>query len=531
MPHPAVPSSIGHSILPARLAQAWASFWPAFQSLISRRKVAPVTIALLTFAGRLPFTDMTVEDAFITFRYARNIASGLGFVYNAGEHVLGTTTPLYTLVLAFSAVIGFDIIAVGKAINILADAGTAVIIYWLLRDLGAPHLAWAGVFLFVLSPLNVLYSAGGMETGLYTFLVLLTLLLASLDHARATAIAAAVLVLVRPDGLLAVGAVGALWWFQNKPAAHVVKAVMLFSTLLLPWALFSLWYFGSPIPHSIMAKATTYQTQNLFEWPAAFVERLGVANASGALFVLLLSLIGFASAFRPTASRRLRVFMVWFLLYMVAYTLARAATFSRWYYSPVLPLLFVFLCLGIQQVFEWLLGVAQTKRAVDRIPRAVYYLGLVPLWLSVTFFTLESTWQQTQAELSFQNQIAIPVSNWLLANTPGETTVCLETIGAVGWYTNRTILDEGALVTDSTRILNEQTPGMVNVAGILRTFEPEYYVAWDSWELHTLLSEPTFWSWFVQHYEEIERYADTSHGWSWLLFRHRNVDRDLGAGA
>jgi hypothetical protein len=40
------------------------------------------------------------EDAYITLRYARNIASGLGFVYNPCEPVLGTTTPLWTLLNA-----------------------------------------------------------------------------------------------------------------------------------------------------------------------------------------------------------------------------------------------------------------------------------------------------------------------------------------------------------------------------------------------------------------------------------------------
>ncbi len=35
----------------------------------------------------------TVDDAYTTFRYARNLVNGLGFVYNPGEHVLGTTTP------------------------------------------------------------------------------------------------------------------------------------------------------------------------------------------------------------------------------------------------------------------------------------------------------------------------------------------------------------------------------------------------------------------------------------------------------
>jgi arabinofuranosyltransferase len=41
-----------------------------------------------------------LDDAYITFRYARSISQGQGFSYNPGEHVQGTTTPLYTLLLA-----------------------------------------------------------------------------------------------------------------------------------------------------------------------------------------------------------------------------------------------------------------------------------------------------------------------------------------------------------------------------------------------------------------------------------------------
>ncbi|MCB0187901.1 MAG: hypothetical protein KDE31_26715, partial [Caldilineaceae bacterium] len=44
--------------------------------------------------------QLDVDDAFITYRYAENLATGQGFVYNAGERLLGTSTPLYTLLLA-----------------------------------------------------------------------------------------------------------------------------------------------------------------------------------------------------------------------------------------------------------------------------------------------------------------------------------------------------------------------------------------------------------------------------------------------
>ena len=66
-------------------------------------------------------THFTSEDFLITLRYAENLAGGHGFVYNPGERVLGTTTPLYALFLALAAALGLPADGVGKAVNILAD--------------------------------------------------------------------------------------------------------------------------------------------------------------------------------------------------------------------------------------------------------------------------------------------------------------------------------------------------------------------------------------------------------------------------
>lgn len=62
-------------------------------------RILPFVIFLLALAARLIPGPRTIDDSYITFRYARNILAGNGFVYNPGEHVLGTTTPLYTILL------------------------------------------------------------------------------------------------------------------------------------------------------------------------------------------------------------------------------------------------------------------------------------------------------------------------------------------------------------------------------------------------------------------------------------------------
>lgn len=49
------------------------------------------------------------DDAFITFRYAANIADGLGPVWEPGNYVQGYSNPLWTFTLAAGRMMGFPI--------------------------------------------------------------------------------------------------------------------------------------------------------------------------------------------------------------------------------------------------------------------------------------------------------------------------------------------------------------------------------------------------------------------------------------
>ena len=65
--------------------------------------IGPV-LATLLLAGLAVFVargawGYSHDDAFITYRYAENLARGHGLVYNPGEAVLGTSAPGYAAVL------------------------------------------------------------------------------------------------------------------------------------------------------------------------------------------------------------------------------------------------------------------------------------------------------------------------------------------------------------------------------------------------------------------------------------------------
>jgi hypothetical protein len=71
-----------------------------------------LSIALVSsIALRIIIGPITYDDAYITFRYADNLATGLGLIYNSGERVLGTTSPRFAIVLALlKSLLGLDVV-------------------------------------------------------------------------------------------------------------------------------------------------------------------------------------------------------------------------------------------------------------------------------------------------------------------------------------------------------------------------------------------------------------------------------------
>ncbi|MGH2525073.1 MAG: DUF2079 domain-containing protein, partial [Anaerolineales bacterium] len=176
--------------MPRRLA----SFWP-------------YGIAALAFALRILPTPRTIDDAFITFRYARNLLAGLGFVFNPGERVLGTTTPLYTVLMAALAGLSGsrEYPWLALVANALADALTCLLLVRLGERVSGRAVGLALALLWAISPISVTFAVGGMETSVFILLLILTADLYLNRRTRWAALTSALLLLTRPDGVLFVG--------------------------------------------------------------------------------------------------------------------------------------------------------------------------------------------------------------------------------------------------------------------------------------------------------------------------------------
>ena len=120
----------------------------------------------------------SLDDAYITFQYARNLANGHGFVFFRGaEPLQGTTTPLFTLLLALVHRTGIEIPVAATVVGAICHAFTVLCLVKLGRAWELPKAGWfmAGLYATTFPAI----ATAGMETPLYALLIVLTFLSAS----------------------------------------------------------------------------------------------------------------------------------------------------------------------------------------------------------------------------------------------------------------------------------------------------------------------------------------------------------------
>lgn len=237
--------------------------WLAWCSLRLPLPIILATPSLIILAIGLTFCwHYWIDDAYISFRYARNLAEGHGLVWNAGERVEGFSNPLWVLLLAAGAGLGGSIEGWASFLTVTMTVSVLV-----LSTLLLPALGWCRKelklrallpILLVLTPGFLVYSSVRMETMLFCAL-LTALLLAQCrqptDFVAPTALCLAI-VLTRPEGLLYVGAFAFAKVINQRLKMTRDFALWAVLTGLGSFGIFALRlsYFGSWFPNTYYAK-------------------------------------------------------------------------------------------------------------------------------------------------------------------------------------------------------------------------------------------------------------------------------------
>ncbi len=195
------------------------------------------------------------DDQFTIYRYIENIAGGKGFVFNEGERVLGSTTPLFTLMGVVLKVV-FPSVSTQLLVALLNTflISLSAVYFFKLNTLLTGHknfsLFATGIFILHMSKTI----SAGMESPLWILCILLFLIyLFSGKHVGAASMLA-VAMLARPDTILIAPLIGLFWLVTYGIKKTIVYGAVI-SAIVLPWIMFATVYFGSPIPQSLITKS------------------------------------------------------------------------------------------------------------------------------------------------------------------------------------------------------------------------------------------------------------------------------------
>ena len=423
------------------------------------------------------YSNYTAEDSFITFRYAENIASGKGFVYNEGERVLGTTTPLYTLLLAFLVKLGLPIVLIARIINIGADCLTGTLIFLLLRKskLGVATLA---AFFFILFPRVIVWSVSGMETSLYVLFTVASLYFYHKENFNLTFLFLGLTFLARVDGIILGLAI--LLDFVLRYKRFPTKIVLGSFGVVLPWLIFSLAYFGSPIPNSVAGKKALY-SGTFWETPKwRILWEFFFLKTKVGWPLLALSLAGVYRVL--TKAKPYGIIVLWTFLYFFFFFFSETKI-HMWYYVPFYLGYLILLAFGLDFAFEkttriWIKwsGLSWHKTKCFLNPKAfrMSLLSVAVILASLVYFhQIKRTFRLVTGQQIMLEDIYKGIGLWLLENTQPKDTVCATDIGYMGYYSGRYILDQDGLVSPQAIPFIKNR----NRLGLLKRHKPAYFVS------------------------------------------------------
>lgn len=464
-------ASIGRSLVKWIPDRPPASGWPSDPGQRNRIILAAALFVFaLTSLGFLAPNNTRVsllgseDDAFITYRYARNIDQGLGFRFNADEKCLGTTTPLYTLLLAGLGLVSRDLPLLSLIVGFLSILFSALLVSNFLAEILPPAWATVGGVQFVLFPFW--YRVLGMETNFLVFLLIAAL---AAFHRRKYCLSFFVLglaILTRFESILLLFLFGGALLLR-KERKKIVPALGVLLAVVLPWFVFAHFYFGRLLPNTFYVKAAVGGSgtgiggmivgvvQSLFKgsflksyFLTGFSSYLPSEIQSYSLWVAIFAISAVLSFRRILKIDFLRLYMLWTLAYVLGFALLNVPRFV-WYYVLAFSVFPILIPLGARV----LPGRIRARRKGVWAAGALVLLAGFPLVLGALNIQEMSfgRWYERHIPLLERHRTYEEAAAFIEHNLPPGRSIAVEEIGVLGYATSSKIWDLYGLVHDATR--------------------------------------------------------------------------------
>lgn len=402
--------------------------------------VSLLVVAVVTLA---PYRHFAGDDAYISFRFARNLADGHGFAFNPDVPVYGSTAPLWVGLIAAIHRLGPSIEDAAHGLDAVFVVA-CVLTFWRLtsRFFTSPATRWFAVLLLIVDPWFVRWSLSGMENAMA-----LTFVMGALSSSRErrnsgrvdwlAPLCVGLLSLTRPEGVLlaALLALDVVVFERQRRTADLVLVLAIPFAIVTPWLAYAHAHFGTVVPNTVTAKVSAHH------W-AAFVGTLKYWASFWLFQAVAVALV--LVLWRADAGRWLRsrgALAAWALV------LAWGVVLPCFYVAGGAPVSGRYMMLGLPSYL--LLGVAALDRLVTAVSgrlraTAVALATLSLAWVLVIQYRY--CWYVTKWDKGMDpNMIAL--ATYVAEHSRPGDVVAADQIGVLAYFSDRAVLDVVGLVS------------------------------------------------------------------------------------
>ncbi len=438
-----------------------------------------------------------LDDAFIYFQYAKNMAKGNFFEFVRGEgYSSGATSFLYAMILTPFAFIlrGSSLIII---VTYLIGAGclflSAYFIYRILLKLGVEKIFsfFGGVF-FVTNG-NVLWGFfSGMEIPLFASLIIMILYYILCNAVKERVILLCFLSIVRPEGFflvvffLIIKLIDVLLNQKQKRNENLFVYILPLFPGLFYFTINKI-FTGDFMPNTMRAKSDfslhypvyTEIFRNGFQKYFDFL--INVYNGGHehwffhySFFVFVIGIMAGVSS--EITSRKLGFFsvcFVWFFLGTMSTVFSSFFTVHNYRYA--MPFMIIFNTVFIYGLFNLLSGLNLNLKK-DKVN---FYFAVIFLLLLFNFFTIIANIINFGKDCRDIKNQSIAAGKWIKENLPKDARIAINDIGAITFFSDAKIYDLVGLVTNGQAEVFRH--GLAGVYERLERVKPDYFMIHLGW--------------------------------------------------
>jgi hypothetical protein len=439
--------------------------------------IISIAVFISNSLQKLPYSP---DDTFIYMQYARNIASVGGFSFNYGEPSYGVTSPLWVLILSLFYLIGLDGFLFSKILDFLS-AFVAVFFFLkicrvIYKDEEKKLLTYLSASIFILNIWFIRWSCTGMETNLALLFTLMILYYYIRNKFKTVFLLSGFLIFIRPECSLLVVIICILLLTRRKNLhlryGSFLMFLMLFGIIIIPFFVFFYFSFGTIMPNTLLGKSTlTFSLSTIVYQLKAIISTITPAS----VLEIMLSIVLLLYLIKNKRLKEYLIFFVWPVSLVLLYVITDADIISR-YFITILPM---FTFLGVKMI-----DLSRNRKYIFGI-----LLFIIILFQSQILFYMYIK-PRTDDFAEGVQECFIPIGRWFNTNTMPGTRILVNDVGAIGYYSQRYIIDAAALVnrdlTLNKKIMQTPVEERTNTVNLLKFIDADYLVERDTIPVNNL---------------------------------------------